>query len=66
MEIKTKTDADKYLNETWSGSVPGPTVTLETLLSNNGYFEIPHLIMSYTDFLSGLIREKGPNLRTQT
>ena len=60
MEIKTKTDADKYLNKTWSGSVPGPTATLETLLSNNGYFEIPHLIMSYTDFLSGLYSGKGP------
>lgn len=60
MEIKTKADADKYLKETWSGSVPGPTATLETLLSNNGYFEIPHLIMTYTDFLSGLYSGKGP------
>lgn len=63
MEIKTKADADKYLHETWSGSVPGPTATLETLLSNNGYFEIPHLIMSYTDFLSGLYSGKGPEFR---
>lgn len=58
--IETRADADKYLRGTWSGSAGGPVTTLETLLHNDGYFEIPHLIMTYTDFLSGLSSGKGP------
>jgi hypothetical protein len=52
--------ADKYLRETWSGTVGGPTATMLGLLTRGGFFEIPHLALTYVDYLAGLSSGKGP------
>jgi len=51
--------ADKYLRETWSGTAGGPTATLLGLLSRGGYFEVPHLVLTYVDYLAGLSAGNG-------
>ncbi len=59
--ILNKNDCIKYLHETWSGEVRGPITTLEFLMQHDGYFEIPHLLLTYMEYLAGLFTGKGPN-----
>ncbi len=63
MEINNPADAVKYLKDNWSGEFGGPIATLELLINNSGYFEIPHLLMSYIEYLSGLFSGKGPDVQ---
>ncbi len=60
MEINNPADAIKYLKNDWSGEHGGPITTLEALVVHSGYFEIPHLLMTYIDYLSALFSGKGP------
>jgi len=60
MEINNPADAVKYLKNNWSGEYGGPIAAVEALVDNSGYFEIPHLLMTYIDYLSGLFSGKGP------
>ncbi|MES9948831.1 MAG: hypothetical protein ABW118_07720 [Candidatus Thiodiazotropha sp.] len=57
--MKNSADVIKYLNENWSGKVGGPIKTLDILMENSGYFEVPHLLMTYIEYLSGLYSGKG-------
>ncbi len=63
MEINNPADAVKYLKDNWSGESGGPIATVELLINNSGYFEIPHLLLSYIEYLSGLFCGKGPNVQ---
>lgn len=63
MEINNPADAVKYLKANWSGENGGPIKTIELLIQNSGYFEIPHLLMTYIEYLSGLFSGKGPNVQ---
>lgn len=58
-EIKVPADADKYLRERWSGRHGGPVATLSLLLTRNGFFEVPHLVFSYLDYLTGISNGKA-------
>lgn len=58
-EIKVPADADKYLRETWSGQHAGPVTTLSLLLTRNGFFEVPHLVLSYLDYLTAMSNGKA-------
>jgi hypothetical protein len=60
MQILTAEDAKRYLEDNWSGNSGGPIRTIEGLLGHNGYFEAPHLLMTYIEFLTGLFTGKGP------
>jgi hypothetical protein len=61
MKINNPADAVKYLKNNWSGEFGGPLTTVEVLVDNSGYFEIPHLLMTYIDYLSALFSGKGPS-----
>lgn len=63
MEINNPADAIKYLKSNWSGQDGGPIKTVELLVRNSGYFEIPHLLMTYIEYLSGLFSGKGPDVQ---
>jgi len=63
MEIKTKADAEKVLRG-WQDLNEGPIATVKSLLNKNGYFEVPHFLLSYIDFLSGLASGKGRNSKS--
>jgi hypothetical protein len=63
MEINNPNDAVKYLKDNWSGEFGGPITTIELLINNSGYFEIPHLLLTYIEYLSGLFCGKGPKVK---
>lgn len=60
MQVLTVEDAIQYLENNWSGNSGGPIKAVELLVENNGYFEVPHLLMTYIEFLAGLFSGRGP------
>ena len=46
----------------WTGEASGPITTVECLIDNNGFFEVPHLLLTYVEYLAGLFTGKGPKV----
>lgn len=59
--MNTQQECLDYLDWDWKGTARGPIKQVENLCSQGGFFEVPHLLLSYVDYLSGLSSGSGPS-----